>query len=78
MEHVTASYLLQVWEVNDWLYEVQQVFRPRYSCESQVTMVCQDTADALDNSGRINAIIVDYSKAFHLVPPGQLLVKIAN
>ena len=41
-------------------------------------MVCQDIADALDNGDRINAIVVDFSKAFDLVPPGQLLVKITN
>ena len=35
-------------------------------------------ADALDNGDRIDAIIVDFSKAFDLVPHGRLLVKIAN
>ena len=32
MEHVIASYLRQVWDKNDWLYEVQRGFRPGYSC----------------------------------------------
>jgi cytosine/adenosine deaminase-related metal-dependent hydrolase len=32
----------------------------------------------LDNGDRIDAIIVDFSKAFDLVPHGRLLVKIAN
>jgi len=59
---------------NDWLYEGQQAFRPGYLCESQVITVCQDIADALDNGDRIDAIIVDFSKAFHLVPHGRLLV----
>jgi len=39
---------------------------------------CQDIADALDNGDRIDAIIVDFSKAFDLVPYDRLLVKIAN
>jgi hypothetical protein len=60
------------------LYEGQHGFRPRYSCESQVITACQDIADALDNGDRIDAIIVDFSKAFDLVPHGRLLVKIAN
>jgi hypothetical protein len=42
MEHVIASYLRQVWDKNDWLYEGQHGFRLGYSCESQVIMVCQD------------------------------------
>jgi len=43
-----------------------------------VITVCQDTADSLDNGDRIDAIIIDFSKAFDFVPPGRLLKKIAN
>jgi hypothetical protein len=43
-----------------------------------VITVCQDTADSLDNGDRIDAIIVDFSKAFVLVSHGRLLTKIAN
>ena len=74
MEHAIATYLRQVWGANDWLYEGQHGFRPGYSCESQVITVCQDIADMLDNGGRMDAIIVDFSKAFDLVPHGRLLV----
>jgi hypothetical protein len=34
MEHVISSYLRQVWDKNDWLYEEQHGFRPGYSCEN--------------------------------------------
>jgi len=78
MEHVIASYLRQMWDKNDWLYEGQHEFRPGYSCKSQVITVCQDIADSLDNGDKIDAIIVDFSKAFYLVPHGRLLNKIAN
>jgi len=78
MEHVIASYLRQVWDKNDWLYEGQHGFRQGYSCESQVIAVCQDIADSLDNGDKIDTIIVDFSKAFDLVPHGRLLTKIAN
>jgi len=54
------------------------VFRPGYSCESQVITVCQDIEDCLDNGDKIDASIVDLSKAFDLVPHGRLLTKIAN
>ena len=53
-------------------------FRTGYSCESQVVTVCQDIADSLDNGDKIDAIIVDFSKAFDLVPRGRLLTKISN
>ena len=67
-----------MWDKNDWLYEGQHGFRPEYSCESQVITVCQDTADSLDNGDKIDAIIVDFSKAFVSVPHGRLLTKITN
>jgi len=77
MEHIIASYLRQVWDKNDWLYEGQHIFKPGYSCESQVIAVCQDIADSMDNGDRINAIVIDFSKAFDLVPHHRLLTKIA-
>jgi len=60
------------------LYEGQHGFRPGYSRESQVITACQGIADSLDNGDKIEAIIVDFSKAFDLVPHGRLLTKIAN
>jgi hypothetical protein len=39
--------------------------------------VCQEVADSLDNGNRIDAIIIDFSKAFDLVPYDRLLTKIA-
>ena len=77
MEHVIAGYLRQVWEMNGWLYEGQHGFRSGYSCESQVVTVCQDIADSLDEGVRTDAIIIDFSKAFDLVPHDRLLTKIA-
>ena len=62
MEHVIASYLRQVWDKNDWLYEGQHGFRPGNSCESQVITVRQDIADSLDNGDKIDAIIVDFRR----------------
>jgi len=35
MEYVTAGYLRQVWDTNNWLYEGQHGFRSGYSCEAK-------------------------------------------
>jgi hypothetical protein len=77
MEHVRAGYLRQVWGMSGWLYEGQHGFRPGYLCESQAVTVCQDIADSLDEGVRTDAIIIDFSKAFDLVPHDRLLTKIA-
>ena len=56
-------------------YEGQHGLRPGYSCKSQVT-VCQDIMDLLDKGVRTDAMIIDFSKAFDLVPHDRLLTKI--
>jgi retron-type reverse transcriptase len=71
------SYLSKIWDKMDWLFDGQHGFRPEYSCESQAITVFQDMADSLDNGGRIDAIIIDFAKAFDLVPHDRLLTKIA-
>jgi hypothetical protein len=78
MEHVIAGYIRQVWENSDWLYEGQHGFRLGYLCESQIITVCQDTSDTLDEGARLGVIIIDYWKAFDLVPHDRLLRKIAT
>jgi hypothetical protein len=77
MEHVTAGYLRQILKMRGWLYEGQHGFRPRYSCRSQVVTVYQDIGGSLDEGVRTDAILIDFSKAFGLVPRDRLLTKIA-
>jgi len=67
-----------VWDKNYWLYEGQHGFKTGYSCENEVITAYQDIADSLDNGDRVDAIIIDFLKAFDLVPHGRLLTKIAN
>ena len=77
MEHVIAGYLRQIWEMSGWLYEGQHGFRLGYPSESQLVTVCQDIANSLDEGVRTDAIIVDFSKAFYLIPHVSMLTKIA-
>jgi len=43
-----------------------------------VIIAANSIADSLCNGEKIDAIIVDFSKAFDLVPHGRLVTKIAN
>ena len=67
----------QVWEDRDWLYEGQHGFRPGYYCERQIITGCQDISESLEEAARLDAIIIDFSKAFDEVPHDRLLKKIA-
>jgi len=78
MEQVIAGYLREVWEMSGWLYECQHGFGPGCSCESQLFTVCQDVTDSLDEGVRTDAITIDFSKAFDLVPHDRLLTKVAG
>ena len=73
MEDVIAGYIRQLWGDSDWFYEGQHGLKPGYSCESQIITVCQDISEVT----RLEAIIIDFSKAFDLVPHDRLLKKIA-
>ena len=61
MEHIIAGYLRQVWDRNEWLYEVQHGLRLGYSYRSRIVTVYEDFADSLVEGARIGAIIIDFS-----------------
>ena len=46
--------------------------------QSQVITVYQDTVDSMDNADRIEAIVINFSKAFDLVQYDRQLMKIVN
>ena len=78
MGHIIGGYLKQAWEMSGWLYKGQHGFTPGYSCESQLFTVCQDIVDSPDEGVRADAIIIDFSKTFDLVPHDRLLTKIVE
>jgi hypothetical protein len=77
MEHVIVGCLRQVWDKSEWLYEGHHGFRPGYSCGNQIDTICRYIADSPVEGARIGAIIIDFPKAFDLVPHDRLLMKIA-
>jgi hypothetical protein len=76
-DNVMEGYLRQVWDMSEWLYEGQRRFRLGYPCERQIVTVFQDVADSLDEGARIDAIVIDFSKAVYLVPYNRMPTKIA-
>jgi len=72
-----VGHFYKIWDTSKWLYDRQHELRLGYSCESQIVTVCKDIADYLDEGVRTDAIRIDFSKAFDLVPYDWLLIKIA-
>ena len=62
-------------DANNILTDFQHGFRQRRSCESQLIETVQDIADNLDKSSQIDAVLLDFSKAFDKVDHSTLLSK---
>ena len=50
------------------LSDRQHAFRKRHSCETQLTTVINDWAKILDNGGQVHTFILDFEKAFDILP----------
>ena len=62
---------------NDILSAKQHGFRKFHSCESQLLLTIHDFAKGLDNKQQIDAVLLDFSKAFDKVPHERLIRKLA-
>ena len=58
------------------LSNVQHGFRKERSCETQLSAVIHDIAYSLGLSQQVDAIILDFSKAFDTVPHHHLLYRL--
>ena len=59
--------------MSGYICEGQHGFRPGYKCENQGVKIYQDIADSLDDEVRTEAIILELSKVFDLVPHDKLI-----
>ena len=63
-------------EKNSILTDCQHGFRKRRSCETQLILTIDDLARGLNDKQQIDAILLDFSKAFDKVPHQLLLLKL--
>jgi len=63
---------------NGILNKAQHGFRKMRSYESQLIFTVQDLADSLNESQQVDAILLDFSKAFDKVPHQRLLAKLQH
>ena len=76
MEHIVHSNLTKFLENNKILSDYQHGFRKNRSCETQLITTVHDLAFGLDRRQQVNAILLDFIKAFDKVPQQCLAVKL--
>ncbi len=76
LEHVVAKALLSHLESNSILSEEQHGFRQRRSCETQLILFVDELLRNMCDGKQTDAIVMDFSKAFDMVPHGCLLTKL--
>ena len=76
LEHIIHSQIMRHLNNHAVLTENQHGFRRNHSCESQLILTVQDLARSLDKKMQIDMAIMDFSKAFDVVPHKRLISKL--
>lgn len=75
-EHIIANYITKFLEDRNLLSSFQHGFRKGFSTVTQLTSVVHSFANILDKSGQVDAIFLDFSKAFDVVSHAHLVKKL--
>ena len=78
LEHVIHSSVISHFERNNILTDCQQGFRKPRSVETQLILTIDDLARGLSDKQQIDAVPLDFSKAFDRVPHQRLLLKLKH
>ena len=76
LEHIIHSNLMNHLERHNILSDHQHGFRKRRSCEMQLIQAVDDLAKCLNEGGQIDAVLLDFSKAFDKVSHHHLATKL--
>ena len=78
LEHIVHSNIMDFLDQLNYLSPFQHGFRQKRSCESQLLTTLRDFSSCLNSNGQIDAVLLDFSKAFDKVDHKLLLSKIEN
>ena len=78
MEHMIVSNIWKHLHKHYIILHFQHGFQSGLSCESQLIETVYDWMPALDNKMHIDAILLDFAKAFDKVPHKRLLSKLTS
>ena len=78
IEHILHSQIVKHLEAHNILSDEQHGFRKRRSYDIQLILTLYDLASGLDEGQQIDAILLDFSKAFDKVPYERLAIKLRH
>ena len=78
LEHIVAKALLCHLEEHKILTENQHGLRHRRSCETQLLIFVDELLRSMSEGKQIDAFLMDFSKAFDMVPHNSLLFKLSG
>ena len=78
LEHILVSSILKYCEENNILCPEQHGFRRHHSCETQLIGLVDEVSSDLANGNEVDALILDFAKAFDKVSHALLVHKIAH
>ena len=78
LEHCIVRHIRDHLDLHNILTDREHGFRSRHSCETQLITTVDDLLAAEDENVRIDMAILDFSKAFDMVPHKRLMHKLQH
>ena len=78
LEHIVTSQMMGYLERNNKLDSKQHGFRSKRSCETQLLELTTEVSRHLDQREEVDALILDFSKAFDKVTHSKMITKLAD
>ena len=76
LEHIICKQIMSHFSKNKILTPVQHSFRSRHSCESWLLITTDDFIQNFEGKTQTDVVVLDFSKAFDVVPHQRLLHKL--
>ena len=77
-EQIICKYIRKQLDRSGFFYCKQYGFRPSYSCDSALLTFTHNIIQSLENNSEVDAVALDFQKAFDVVPHDKLMSKFSE